>query len=38
MNMQDQMRKAFGHYARRQIARAHMGKKRWLDLSSILCL
>lgn len=27
MNMQDQMRKAFGHYARRQIARAHMGEK-----------
>lgn len=27
MNMQDQMRKAFGHYARRQIARAHLGEK-----------
>lgn len=27
MNMQDQMRKAFGHYASRQIARAHVGEK-----------
>lgn len=27
MTMQDQMRKAFGHYASRQIARAHVGEK-----------
>lgn len=37
MNMQDQTRKAFGHYASRAHARATAGKKGWLDQGLILC-
>lgn len=37
MNMQDQTRKAFGHYASRAYARATAGKKGWLVHVLILC-